>query len=243
MGRTTKPRKAYKPKPVGRPVMEQIRRDLILPCRMCIETLRASDDAEALDSARHTITACLNAFYVAAEGRDRQAAIEGLDAMRALIARHERTGVYRCTGPELNALRVRGELGGRNIAVPEHRTAHGGVCVRASGGGDMSLNAMKRKVGGELGMLVRLSAMLNNLKTSDRVTTREAAERLDVDFDTMMEALQELARLGLVTKERLPNGGLLWRGSGWLPAVDMQDPDDAALMKGLIVAGQFLGAR
>lgn len=72
---------------------------------MCIETLRASDDAEALDSARHTIAACLNAFYVAAEGRDRQKAIEGLDAMRALIARHERTGAYRCTGPELNALR------------------------------------------------------------------------------------------------------------------------------------------
>lgn len=105
MGRTAKPRKAYRPKPVGRPVMEQIRRDLILPRRMCIETLRTSDDTEALDSARHTITACLNAFYVAAEGRDRQKAIEGLDAMRSLIARCERTGTYRCTGPELNALR------------------------------------------------------------------------------------------------------------------------------------------
>ncbi len=107
----------------------------------------------------------------------------------------------------------------------------------------MSLNAMKRKVGGELGFLVRMSALLNNLKTTDRVTTREAAERLDADFDTMMEALQELSRLGLVIKERLPNGGLLWRGSGWLPAVDIQDADDAALMKGLIVAGQFLGGR
>ena len=105
MARSAKPRKQYRPKPVGRPVMEQIRRDLILPCRMCIETLRASDDAEALDSARHTIAACLNSFYVAAEGRDRQAAADGLDALRGLIARHERTGLYRCTGPELNALK------------------------------------------------------------------------------------------------------------------------------------------
>lgn len=107
----------------------------------------------------------------------------------------------------------------------------------------MSLNGVKRMLSREVGLWVNLARLLNDLTVNDRVTTREAADRLGVDFDTMMEALVEFERQGLVIKERLAGGGLLWRASGWLPAVDLHRRDDAALMKGLIVAGQFLGQR
>lgn len=105
MGRTAKPRKAYRPRPIGRPVMKRMRDDLVLPCYSALEMLRSSDDAEALESARHSLAAALDYIYIAAEGRDRQAGADGLAALASLIERHGRTGVYRCTGPELEALR------------------------------------------------------------------------------------------------------------------------------------------
>lgn len=108
MPRNARPRKAYRPKPVGRPVLDRMRNALILPAYSALETLRASDDAEALESARHTLAALLDYLWVAftRSQRDVTATEAGLDALRGLIARHSRTGAWRCTGEELAALRA-----------------------------------------------------------------------------------------------------------------------------------------
>ena len=108
MGRTAKPRKAYRPKPIGRPVLDRMRNDLILPCYSSLEILRTSTDTDALESARHTLAAMLDYMLVALarDDRDLQPVEDALDALRAVIARHRRTGAWRCTGEELQALRL-----------------------------------------------------------------------------------------------------------------------------------------
>jgi hypothetical protein len=104
----SKPRKAYRPRPIGRPVLDRMRNDLILPAYSALETLRSGTDYEALESARHTLAALLDYLWVALRGARRDLAVteSGLDALRGLIARHERTGAWRCTGEELQALRA-----------------------------------------------------------------------------------------------------------------------------------------
>lgn len=108
MPRNSRTRKPYRPKPVGRPVLDRMRNALILPAYSALETLRASDDAEALESARHTLAALLDYLWVAftRSKRDVTTTEAGLDALRGLIARHSRTGTWRCTGEELAALRA-----------------------------------------------------------------------------------------------------------------------------------------
>lgn len=108
MPRSAKPRRAYRPRPIGRPVMDRMRNDLILPAYSALETLRGSDDPQALESARHTLAALLDYLWVALTRarRDVSAAESGLDALRGLIARHRRTGTWRCTCEELQALRA-----------------------------------------------------------------------------------------------------------------------------------------
>lgn len=108
MPRSSKPRKAYRPKLVGRPVLDKMRCDLILPAYSALETLRAGTDAEALESARHTLAALLDYLWVALRGagRDLEVTEAGLAALRGLIDRHARAGAWRCTGEELQALRA-----------------------------------------------------------------------------------------------------------------------------------------
>lgn len=108
MPRSARPRKAYRPRPVGRPVLDGMRNALILPAYSALETLRASTDAEALESARHTLAALLDYMWVALTRarRDVTTTEDGLEALRGLIARHTRTGLWRCSGEELAALRA-----------------------------------------------------------------------------------------------------------------------------------------
>jgi hypothetical protein len=108
MPRSAKPRRAYRPRLIGRPVLDQMRNNLILPAYSALETLRASDDAAALESARHTLAALLDYLWVALTRSKRDVATTeaGLDALRGLIARHGRTGIWRCSGEELAALRA-----------------------------------------------------------------------------------------------------------------------------------------
>jgi hypothetical protein len=89
-------------------VLDQMRNNLILPAYSALETLRASDDAAALESARHTLAALLDYLWVALTRSKRDVATTeaGLDALRGLIARHGRTGIWRCCGEELAALRA-----------------------------------------------------------------------------------------------------------------------------------------
>ena len=105
MPRSSRPRKAHTPKPVGRPVMETMRRDLILPAYSALSILQLSDDNEALESARHTLAALYNYMGASVTGSRRQVIVIALDAILAMDARHERTGRYRPTGAELLALR------------------------------------------------------------------------------------------------------------------------------------------
>lgn len=108
MPRSSKPRRAYRPRPIGRPVLDQMRNSLILPAYSALETLRASTDVDALESARHTLAALLDYMWVALTRarRDVGTTEAGLEALRGLIARHVRTGAWRCSGEELAALRA-----------------------------------------------------------------------------------------------------------------------------------------
>lgn len=108
MPRNARPRKPYRPRLVGRPVLDQMRNNLILPAYSALETLRAGTDDTALESARHTLAALLDYLWVALtrSGRDVATTEAGLEALRGLIARHKRTGAWRCTGGELAALRT-----------------------------------------------------------------------------------------------------------------------------------------
>ena len=107
MPASAKPRKPYRPRAIGRPVLNRMRNDLILPAYSALEVLRASTDADALESARHTLAAFLNVLIASTFHRQDRAPIPaGLDAMQAIVDRQERTGIYRATGGELQALRT-----------------------------------------------------------------------------------------------------------------------------------------
>lgn len=108
MPRSAKPRRAYRPRLIGRPVLARMRDALILPAYSALETLRTSTDVDALESARHTLAALLDYLWVAftRSKRDVTTTEAGLNALRGLIARHSRTGTWRCTGEELAALRA-----------------------------------------------------------------------------------------------------------------------------------------
>ena len=103
-----KRRKAYRPKPIARPILQKMRDELVLPAYSALEVLRISDDAMAMESARHTLAALCNTARLAGDkaGMPTHAARAGQDALRTLIARRERTGSFRPTGPELQALRA-----------------------------------------------------------------------------------------------------------------------------------------
>lgn len=105
MPRNAKPRKPYKPKPIGRPVMQSMRDELILPAYSALSVLQRSDDDEALESARHTLAALFNYCGISVDGVRRQVIVIGLDAIKAMDARQARAGRYRPTGAELLALR------------------------------------------------------------------------------------------------------------------------------------------
>ena len=107
MGRSYRPRRSYRPKPIGRPILQKMRDELVLPAYASLEVLRISDDALAMESARHTLAALCNTAQLAGQkaGMPTDAARAGQDALRSLIARQERTGSFRPTGPELQALR------------------------------------------------------------------------------------------------------------------------------------------
>lgn len=110
MARSQRPRKAYKPRLAGRPVLDRMRAQLILPAYVALETFRSGTDPDAIVSARHSLAACLDYMGVACRlaGRPREAlqAIDaGMVALVDMIHRARRVGTLRPTGAELTALR------------------------------------------------------------------------------------------------------------------------------------------
>lgn len=107
MPASKRPRKQYRPKPVGRPVLHEMRRDLVLPCYSALSVLQLSDDAEAMESAWHTIAALTDYMWVALRdsGKEHGPMLAGMDALRSMSERHKRLGSYRPTGEELGILR------------------------------------------------------------------------------------------------------------------------------------------
>lgn len=106
MPRNARPRKAYRPRPVGRPVMNSMRRDLILQCYAALEVPRAGRDG--CKAAADTLAGLANwyAQLLAADGRDTGPALAAMSALTDMQARAARLGAWRCSGPELAALRA-----------------------------------------------------------------------------------------------------------------------------------------
>lgn len=106
MARSSRPRKPYRPKPIGRPVLDAMRRDLMVPVYAMLTALAESDDAELLRNAWHQLVATLSYMRRVCASRAAEADIAaGEAALEAVYDRHERTGKWRCTGPELVTLR------------------------------------------------------------------------------------------------------------------------------------------
>lgn len=108
MPKSSRPRKAYRPRPVGRPVLDKMRNDLVLPCYSALEVLIKSDNAEALESARHTLCALYDYMLAALnnDGRDASMMSAALDAIVSMDMRYKARGVYRPSGQELARLRA-----------------------------------------------------------------------------------------------------------------------------------------
>lgn len=100
--------KPYRPRAVGRPVMARMRDDLIVPAHIALRSIERSDNTEALSSAGHTLGALLNTMLAALHSDRRPTVLirAGMDALQGALDRQARTGVLRCTGPELAALRA-----------------------------------------------------------------------------------------------------------------------------------------
>lgn len=108
MPRSSKPRKSYRPKPVGRPMLSRMRDDLILPAYSSLEVLIKSDDNAALESARHTLCALFDYTMAALNnaGRDVSVMTAALDAILSMDVRYVQRGTYRPSGSELARLRA-----------------------------------------------------------------------------------------------------------------------------------------
>lgn len=108
MPSSSKPRKAHRPRAIARPVLERMRRDLILPAHLQLVSLTRSTDVEAQSDAMSTIVTLLNYMGRALErtGRDSEPIERGKRALMTIIDRHARHGVYRPTGEELGILRA-----------------------------------------------------------------------------------------------------------------------------------------
>lgn len=115
MPRAARPRKAYRPRPVApivlrppTPIDDEIRAALILPAYSSLQVLQMSGNAQALYSARHTLAATMDVCGIAMEGRgiDVGPIEAGVLALRSMVDRHARTGAWRASGPELEAMRA-----------------------------------------------------------------------------------------------------------------------------------------
>lgn len=107
MPASSKPRKPHRPRAIGRPVMERMRRELVLPAYLHLATLMHSADKAALEEAMSTIVTLINYMSraLAESRRDYEPLERAKDALRFIIARHDTKGVYRPTGEELQTLR------------------------------------------------------------------------------------------------------------------------------------------
>lgn len=88
--------------------MERMRRELILPAYLHLNTLMHSSDSETLQDAMSTIVTLMNYMSraLAESDREYQAVEKAKAALLSIIDRHERHGVYRPTGEELAVLRA-----------------------------------------------------------------------------------------------------------------------------------------
>lgn len=103
-------RKAYRPKPVNRPILRETRDKLMMPAYTGLELLRTSADQQARESALLALNVLLCYCREAAEDRWGDDAFTddlhaGLAALATAKDRHERTGQWGVSGPELSALR------------------------------------------------------------------------------------------------------------------------------------------
>lgn len=107
MPASSKPRKPYRPRAIARPVLDRMRRDLILPAHLHLVTLTRAEDVQAQSEAMSTLVTLLNYMGRALHktGRDYAPVERGKAALVTIIDRHARHGVYRPTGEELRILR------------------------------------------------------------------------------------------------------------------------------------------
>lgn len=104
-----KRRKAYRPKPVNRPILRETRDKLMMPAYTGLELLRTSGDQQARESALLSLNVLLCYCRDAAEDRWGDDAFTddlhaGLAAISTAKDRHERTGQWGISGPEYLAL-------------------------------------------------------------------------------------------------------------------------------------------
>lgn len=106
MGRSSRPRKPYRPKPVARPVMPAELDDIAVPAWLSLQMI-CEGKGEPMDY--HTIAAFIATGDELAHrrpGTERQAIDEALPALHALRERWLRTQRLGFTGPELAAVRA-----------------------------------------------------------------------------------------------------------------------------------------
>ena len=107
MPRNAAPRKPYRPRAIARPVLERMRRDLILPAYLHLGTLTRATDAEEQSGAMSTLIVLVNYMSraLSVAGRDVEPVERAKAALLQMIDRHDRHGVYRPTGGELIDIR------------------------------------------------------------------------------------------------------------------------------------------
>lgn len=108
MPRSATPRKPYRPRAIARPVLEKMRRDLILPAYVHIGTLMRSTDSEEQSDAMSTLVTLVNYMSMALRMALRNAdpVEDAKAALLSIIDRHDHHGTYRPTGAELQLLRA-----------------------------------------------------------------------------------------------------------------------------------------
>lgn len=100
------PRKRYRPRPVGRPILRQIRTDLMLPMHLAVQRISKSPDREEQRQAWHDLMVLTETWRLACA--DRKDVVKVIDAGRVVLhsiwQRRDRS--WLPTGEQLQVLRL-----------------------------------------------------------------------------------------------------------------------------------------
>lgn len=104
MATNKKPRKAYRPKDIARPLTPDQRRNLELSARVHANALWLG---HLTDEGWNTLVALFNVVYVAAEEKSPSILEQASNALRQLVAiktRYDKTGKFGATGDERKSI-------------------------------------------------------------------------------------------------------------------------------------------